>query len=151
MIMKTLIKKTFAVVVLAIAVSINANAGIEKAIQPEQLPTAAQQLLKTHFKGQKVALANMETEFLGKSYDVVLTNNTQIEFDSKGEWTNIECTSATVPAALIPIQIKNKVKELYGTDEIKEIERDRRGYDVKLTNGMDVEFDKKFQVVEIDR
>ena len=30
------------------------------------------------------------------------------------------------------------------------IDRDRRGYDVKLNNGMEIEFDKKFNVVDID-
>ncbi len=148
--MKTLIKKTFAVVILAMAVSFNANAGNDKPIKPEQLPTAAQQLLKKHFKGQKVALAKMETEITGKSYDVILTNSTKVEFDSKGKWTNIECAPAAVPTELIPAQIKNKVKELYGNEKITEIERDRRGYDVKLSNGIDVEFDKKFEVVDID-
>ena len=29
------------------------------------------------------------------------------------------------------------------------IDRDRHGYDVKLNNGMEIEFDKKFNVVDI--
>ena len=30
------------------------------------------------------------------------------------------------------------------------MDRDRRGYDVELDNGLDLEFNKKFQMVEID-
>ena len=30
------------------------------------------------------------------------------------------------------------------------LDRDRRGYDVKLNNGMELEFNKKFEIVDID-
>ena len=33
---------------------------------------------------------------------------------------------------------------------IIKLDRDRRGYDVKLNNGMELEFNKKFEIVDID-
>jgi hypothetical protein len=40
----------------------------------------------------------------------------------------------------------------YPQAKVVKIEKnDRKGYDIELSNGFDIEFDKKFRVVEIDR
>ena len=40
-------------------------------------------------------------------------------------------------------------KTFPGATVIK-LDRDRRGYDLKLNNGMELEFNKKFEIVDID-
>jgi len=74
----------------------------------------------------------------------------KVEFDKKANWKEFECKTSAVPTALIPEQIKTKVKTTFPGAVILKLDRDRRGYSVKLNNGMEIEFDKKFQVVEID-
>lgn len=76
----------------------------EKPIQVNQLPVAAQQFIKQHFADRKVALAKVETEFVSKSYEVVFADGDHIDFDSKGNWEEIECKSSSVPTAVIPIK-----------------------------------------------
>ena len=44
-----------------------------------------------HFNGQKVMLATIESGVINKSYDVVLQNGTKLEFDKKGNLTEIDC------------------------------------------------------------
>ncbi len=66
-----------------------ANAGNDKPIAINALPVKAQTLLNNHFNGQKVMLATIESGVINKSYDVDLQNGTKLEFDKKGNLTEI--------------------------------------------------------------
>ena len=68
-----------------------ANAGNDKPIAINALPVKAHTLLNNHFKGQKVMLATIESGVINRSYDVVLQNGTKLEFDKKGNLTEIDC------------------------------------------------------------
>ena len=83
-----------------------ARADDDKPIQVTQMPQAAQQFIKQHFADSKVALAKMESEFFYKSYEVIFTNGNKVEFDKKGEWTEIDCKHTVVPIATIPTAIR---------------------------------------------
>ena len=94
----------------------------------------------------------METEFMSKSYDVIFTNGDKVEFDKKGNWTNVDCEHTQVPQAVIPMAIQKYLAKNYPDAYVLKIElTDRKGYDVDLNNGFDIEFDKRFNVIEIDR
>ena len=128
-----------------------AFAGDDKPVQVTDLPAAAQQLIKKYFAGNKVALAKMERDLLSKSYDVVFTNGDKLEFDSKGQWTEIKCTKAAVPADLVPAAIGTYVKENYSGANVLSIEKDDNGgYDVRPSNRVELEFNKNFQLTDID-
>ena len=87
-------KRIFRILMIAICcmVSCNmvANAGNDKPISVNALPTKAQTLLNSHFNGQKVMLATIESGVVSRSYDVVLQNGTKLEFDKKGNLTEID-------------------------------------------------------------
>lgn len=124
----------------------------DKPIQVTEMPKAAQNFVKAHFANQSVAVAKMETDFLDKTYDVIFTNGDKVEFDKKGNWTNVDCEHTQVPAEIIPVAIQQYVSKNYPDAKVVKIEKtDRKGYDVDLNNGFDIEFDKKMRVVEIDR
>jgi len=123
----------------------------DKPIKVEQMPYQAQQFIKRHFPKSSVALAKMESDFLGKSYDVIFTNGDKAEFDRSGEWQEVDCKYSQVPAAIVPVAIRNYVKKHYPSAKVLKIEKENRGYEVKLSNGWEVKFDKKFNVTDIDR
>lgn len=127
-----------------------ANAGNDKPISVNALPAKAQTLLSQHFNGQKVMLATIETGGINKSYDVVLQNGTKLEFDKKGNLTEIDCKQATVPDQLIPKAIRNYLKENYPAQAVKKIEMNKNEYEVELANGLDLTFNKHFQLIDID-
>jgi len=57
-----------------------------------------------------------------------------------------------VPQAIIPAAIQQYVNKNYPDAKVLQIElTDRKGYDVDLSNGFELEFDKRFNVIEIDR
>ena len=124
----------------------------DKPIQVTEMPKAAQQFINSHFANQSVALAKIETEFLDKTYDVIFTNGDQVEFDKKGKWIKVDCKHTQVPSEIVPVAIQLYVAKNYPDAKVLKIElTDRKGYDVDLSNGFDIEFDKKMRVVEIDR
>lgn len=133
-----------------VAFHTNAAADNDKPIEVSQLPAAAQQTISKHFSGKKVAMAKQETGLLERSYDVVFTTGEKVEFDRKGNWTEIDCKLSSVPTALVPSKIASYVKTNYPDTKILKIEKDKNEYEVKLSNRMEITFNKSFQVIDID-
>ena len=143
-------KKLFLAVVAMFAMSTLVMADNDKPVTVNQLPAKAQTFLTTYFKDAKVALATQETELFSKSYDVVFNNGDKVEFDKSGEWTEVRCRLTGVPAELVPAPIAEYVKNMYPDTQILQIERDTRGYEIKLSNRLEITFNKQMQPVDID-
>ena len=127
-------------------------AGNDKPIQVTDMPKAAQQFIKNHFPNQSVAMAKMEKEFMDKNYDVVFTDGSKLEFDKKGHWTKVDCGRQEVPQAVVPVAIRKYVSQNYPDAKVQAIElTDRKGYEVELSNGFEIKFDKRMNVIDIDR
>lgn len=122
----------------------------DKPISIDQLPAAASQFIASHFSGIKVSYAKMEKEFFDKSYEVIFTAGSKVEFDGKGEWKEVNCQFTQVPEGIIPQQIKGYVADNFRDAKIVEIERGRRDYEVKLNNRLELKFDLKFNLIDID-
>lgn len=126
-----------------------ASAGNDKPIQVSQLPQTAQQFIKKYFGDRKVAFAKEESDFR-KSYEIAFTTGDKIEFDRKGEWTDIDCKYSAVPAGIVPAQIVAYIAENYPDSQVVQIEKDSRSTEVKLDNRMEIKFDKQHRVIEMD-
>ena len=127
-----------------------ARADDDKPIQVTQMPRLAQQFIKQHFSDSKVALAKMESDFLYKSYEVTFTNGNKVEFDKKGNWEEVDCKHTSVPVAIIPAAIQKYVTTNYPDAKVLKIERDKKDYEVKLSNRTELKFDLKFNLIDID-
>lgn len=123
----------------------------ERTITVAELPADARLLLEQHFADRKIVLAKVETEVLSKSYEVVFADGDRIDFDSKGRWTEIECPATAVPSALVPAAIAHYVRNNYPGQTIKSLEKDRKEYEVRLSNRIELIFDKKVRLKKIDR
>lgn len=107
------------------------------------LPQAAQTMIEKNFPNIGVSHIKIDSKtFGGKEYDVVLNNGTEIEFDAKGEWEDIDCGMRPVPAALIPQNIKNYVDTSHKGSKIVKIDKGRNNYEIELDSGLDIVFDK---------
>ena len=148
--MKRMIRVLMIAICCMMSCNMAANAGNGKPISVNALPAKAQTLLNNHFNSQKVMLATIESGVVSRSYDVVLQNGTKLEFDKKGNLTEINCKQGIVPALLIPQAIKNYLKDNYAGQSVKKIEMNKNEYEVELTNGLDLTFNKHFQLIDID-
>ena len=148
--MKRILRILMIAICCMVSCNMVANAGNDKPISVNALPAKAQTLLSQHFNDQKVMLATIESGVVSRSYDVVLQNGTKLEFDKKGNLTKIDCKQATVPAKLIPQAIRNYLKENYPAQAVKKIEMNKNEYEVELANGLDLTFNKHFQLIDID-
>ena len=148
--MKRILRILMIAICCMISCNMVANADNDKPISVNTLPAKAQTLLSQHFNGQKVMLATIETGVINKSYDVVLQNGTKLEFDKKGNLTEIDCKQGKVPAKLIPQAIRNYLKKNYPAQAVKKIEMSKNEYEVELANGLDLTFNKHFQLIDID-
>lgn len=143
-------KLTFLFVCFWVVVA-TAMASNDKSITVEQLPPAARQFIKKHFATQTVAMAKMETDFMSKSYDVIFTNGDKLEFDKRGQWTDVDCEHSQVPVDILPAAIREYVGKMYSDAKVLQIEKtDRKGYDVELSNGLELKFDKNLNMIELD-
>lgn len=94
----------------------------------------------------------------GLDYEVTLSDYTQIDFDgsmfSKPTWDEVDCRRSTahtaVPATLVPTEIADYVNRVYPGQSIVKIAKDRREWDIELGNGIEIEFNSKFVVIEMD-
>ncbi|MBP5629825.1 MAG: PepSY-like domain-containing protein [Bacteroidaceae bacterium] len=140
-------KKTmFILLAFVLTLSLPVMADDDRVITFEQLPAQAQTMLKKYFADKVPLVVTVDMD----DYTVLYQSGEKVEFDKKGNWREINCKTSSVPSALIPEQIKAVVKQTYPGATIIKIDRDRRGYDIKLNNGLDIEFNRNFQVVEID-
>ncbi|WP_300811841.1 PepSY-like domain-containing protein [uncultured Bacteroides sp.] len=115
-----------------------------------QLPLTARNFINQYFTKPQVAHIKIETDILkNKKYEVLLTNRTEIEFNSEGNWTEVDCKKNAVPAALIPVSVKEYVRQNFPRESITKIER-KGGVEVELTNDYTLKFNKKGQFVGMD-
>lgn len=143
--------KKFAVLTVALFVfALTGRADNDRPIAVDQLPQKAQQFIKQHFPKSKIALAKEEREFLDLRYEVVFANSVKIEFLKDGEWKEVDCKYSAVPAAIVPVKIAEYVAKNYEDVQIVKIDRDKREYEVDLSNGLELTFDTKFNLIDID-
>ncbi len=143
-------KKLLFLLVCLFSIQTVAWADDDKPIQVSQLPQSAQQFIKQYFAENRVAMAKVETDFWDKSYDVIFTNGDKVEFDKKGNWKEVNCKYSVVPVKIIPPAIKNYVNSNYPDAKVLKLERDRKDYEVKLSNGWELKFDLKFNLIDMD-
>ena len=73
----------------------------------------------------------------------------KIEFDNSGALEKIESLDG-VPESLVPVQVKEYISVYYPDAKVVDYEIGRRTYDVKLSNRLELKFNSRFALVEID-
>lgn len=122
-------------------------------IDRSQLPESAQQFLTKYFPKSKVGMIKVDRHLLKKTdYDVKLVNGTKIEFNNAGKWTSVDCKTREVPQDLILKPIRNYVAKNFPDVKIVKIEKDFVGFDIELSDGVEVKFDRlgNFKSVDMD-
>lgn len=144
-------KKILSIIVMAVIAIQFASAGDVVTKDEKQLPLAARNFIKQHFTNPHISYIKIDNELLkGKEYEVVLTNGTEIDFNNKGEWIEVDCKKEVIPPSLVPAYIKEYVSTNFKTNFITQIKREHGGMEVELNNDLSLKFNKKGKLIEID-
>ena len=117
--------------------SVMACAGNDKITSDTNiLPVSSRQFISDHFKDIPVSHIQIEKNLIRiSSYDVILTDGTNVEFNHKGEWKEIK---------------QDLIKKNYSSNKVVKIEKEIRDYEIKLDNGLEMTFDLKGNLIDID-
>ncbi|WP_437921658.1 PepSY-like domain-containing protein [Sphingobacterium sp. LRF_L2] len=123
----------------------------EKPIPFDQLPTKGQSFIKQYFAEDNVVSVTLDTEYMiFKEYEVVLRDGSKVEFDATGNWTKVKMKRKQVPLKITPAAILKYIDKSFPNNFVVEIKRSRQMYEVKISNGLELEFNKKGDFLRID-
>lgn len=143
--------KRLKIIVFGLSMAATAMASQDRILQDASLlPEVCRTFMTTHYGSTPVAHIEIEKVlFWDSGYDVILTDGTNIEFTSSGDWKDIE-GERPVPAAIVPDFIRDYVQAHYLAEAIVSIERKRDEYSIELSNGLELTFNNKGKLIEVD-
>lgn len=144
-----IMKRIFAVAAIALATLALAKAD-DRPITFDRLPAAVQTFISNNYPGEKISYATVDDDIIRPDYNVVLVNGVRLQFHNDGSLEKIESRTAGVPEGLIPAQIREYVKVHYPDAYFIEYEIGRKSHEVKLSNRLELKFNRNFALVEID-
>lgn len=138
----------FSAAFIVVASAVSAMSSSDKHVSADKLPQAARDFVAKHFPDTSIVSVKTGNEVINSTYEVSLADGTTLEFTRSGEWTEIKRPEGkSIPAAAVPARIAEYVDKNYPANPIREIERDRRGFEVTLRNGAELTFDHKYDLV----
>ena len=143
-------KKIFIALACVFTLVTNACADNYQPITQTQLPENAQTFLSTYFPEAKISLVRKEIDVMELSYDVIFADGCKVEFDRKGNWTEVDCLTHPLPEGIVCEAINKVINAHYPGVQATKIERDHREIDVKLSNRVELTFNKHLQLIDID-
>lgn len=127
----------------------------DQLISSEELPTVSKTFVNEYFGSAKIISTVKDKEGMSSyEYEVKLDNGVDIKFDNAGLWQDVEMrndTQALPNTAFILPAIVEYVATNYASAGINGIDRELNGFDVELTNDVDLVFDKEGNFIRIDR
>ena len=115
----------------------------------EQLPAPAKEFINANYPGEKVSYVVVDDDVIKPDYTVRLANGVEIQFENSGALEKITARTG-VPEAVVPVQISDYVEANFPDTVIVEYEVGRRDFSVDLSNGLELRFNGKFKLVELD-
>ncbi len=103
--------------------------------------------VNTHFPEASILSCNQTEHY----YRVILSDNTKVYFTQAFEWVEVNCEHSSiygaVPETLVPEQITAYLTANYPNQHIDEIEREINGWEIELSNDVELKFDANFNVI----
>lgn len=140
-------KKFFAILGICVAATGFTFAG-DRHITKQELPVEARAFLSAHYGQTGIAYATVDREVFDTTYAVSLNDGTRLEFSRNGDWMEIKSPrGGKIPMSAIPEKIASYIKKNYPKADVRQIEIDGRDCEVALSNGVEITFDRKLEMV----
>jgi len=122
----------------------------EQLVSENDLPQPAKKFISTHFAGVAIASVEKEQNILEKTYDVILSNGTSLEFDKDGACTEIDGHTNKIPDSVVPTKILKYVQTNFADDFIVGWEKDGSQQDIELASKLELKFDQKSNFLQLE-
>lgn len=146
-------KYTLAFIALAIASIGIASCTTETTYSDmSQLPQSVQQVVTDNFDGNVVSVYVEDNSIGENEYEIVLDNGTKVKFEGE-MWDEVTVPAgSTVPQYFIPSAVATYVTTNMPERNIVKIDREdgNKGYEVKLDNNIELNFDANGAFLGID-
>lgn len=143
-------KKSIIMLAAALTLTALCSAQGKGTIDFKSLPSKAQTFLNTYMDKSEIALIKMDTDKKENDYKVYFDDGSKVKFDNQGDWEKIKLRNKGVPEELVDPMVLIYIHTEYPDLPILALERDSKGYEVELSNGMELKFNKTGQLVKID-
>ena len=137
---------------LVMALCLTACASETTTHDATQLPQKARDLIAQNFNSA-ISLVEIEKSMGSVSeYEVTLTDGCEISFKGDGEWKSIETPpTMAVPEGLVPTNIAKYVAEKHAGAFIDGIEKNKHGFEIELSNNIEIQFDSAGNFLKYDK
>lgn len=142
-------KKLFLMIWMAVTFALTACAD-GRPIPFEQLPVNAQTIINQNFVRENILFVALDSEIFSTEYEVKFNDGKELKFNGSGELIKVDCKYEPVPEVLVPVEVLNQVKASYPNAFIKELKLDDGRWKAELNNGLELIFNKRYQLVGID-
>lgn len=143
---------TFTVLLAITFIVVSCDKDDDHQIPATSLPASASTFLNTFFKDVAIRKVEKQTPTATNktAYSVELANGIEIDYDQEGNWKEVESDNDTaIPTGFILSPIVSYVTTNYKTAQISAIDKVATGFEVELTNDVDLLFDPSGQFVKI--
>ena len=102
----------------------------DKVVSADTLPQSSKAFIASNFEGATVTYVEKDFD----SYDVQLSNGTEIDFKRNGEWENVESMQTPVPTSILPAPVVTSVAKAHPQATIMKVEKEHGNFEIKLNN-----------------
>ncbi len=148
--MKKILKLLPMLLIAVLGISLASCSDNDEPISSRDLPSISKDFIIEYFPSASIVSTQKDKD----EYNVVLSDGTKIEFDKKGDWTEVDAASGkTLPTGFYPAEIDNYISQNFDGEGINEITKVKRGYEVEITTGTEMVFahDGSFIEIGVDR
>ncbi len=116
----------------------------------EDLPTKAKSFVRTYFGHYDIRFVKIDITMTKTNYTVQFENDMKIEFNSNGDWDEVNSPSDCLPSDFLNNMIINHLNKNYPDYCLHVISKGKHKFEVELTNGLELVFNKKGEFLRYD-
>ena len=116
----------------------------------EDLPTKAKSFVRTYFGHYDIRFVKIDITMTKTNYTVQFENDMKIEFNSNGDWDEVNSPSDCLPSDFLNNMILNHLNKNYPDCCLHVISKGKHKFEVELTSGLELVFNKKGEFLRYD-
>lgn len=135
--------------VLLLFLASNIALGQEVRISENDLPKVVRESIAKFFPEKKISSVVKDTDDFKTKYEVSFDDYTEAEFRGNGQLTEVKNRQG-IADNVVPARVKSFVDKNYANSKIVKWEKNKNKQEVKLDNGLELEFSANGKFLRID-